>query len=68
MGLPVDDFDLESVEEFYSARNLQLVRCDTCKERVTARGVHLMNSFIEPDVELIVCPRCYNKMTGKKEI
>lgn len=66
MPYTADDFDLGGVEEYYSPRKLQLISCDNCKERVPSRSVHFMNSFQHPDVEVVLCARCYGKMKGKR--
>lgn len=62
----MEEWDI-SVEEMYEYnRSYQTVACDRCGERQTARNIHFMDSFKEPDVTLAVCGRCYNKMLGKR--
>ncbi len=62
-----DDFDFGSAEEYYSPRRMPLVKCDCCGERVLSNRIHIMQSFQHPETDLVVCDRCYYKMTKGEE-
>lgn len=67
MSYAYDDFSSHvSVEEYYE-RNYSLVSCDQCRERVSTRSVHYMESFLYPDTGVVICPRCYKQMLGPKK-
>lgn len=61
MNQVFDDFDLESVEEFYDARRMHWIECDHCKELSLVSESHVMQSF-KFTVDIILCTQCYRKL------
>ena len=62
MQQPVyDDFDLGSVEEYYSSVRAQWVECDECNELSMIYQIHTMHSF-HSDKNVLVCNNCYRKL------
>lgn len=62
----MEDWDI-SVEEVYEYNpRYQLAKCDSCDERVSTRSVHVLESFKDPEVSIIICNRCYGKLLDKK--
>ena len=60
-------FDLGGCEEFYeSTRRFDLVKCDSCGERTPASRIHFMQSFQQPDIDLVICERCYGKIMDEQ--
>lgn len=63
----MEEWDI-SVEEMYEYNpRYSLVKCDSCNERVSSRSVHILESFKEPDVSILICNRCYGKLLGDKK-
>lgn len=64
MNQAFDDFDLESIEEFYDAKRMHWISCDHCQELSLVSESQVMQSF-EFNSDIILCKQCYKKMHKK---